>query len=186
MSEWSYSDEELDQYFQDRSARKGTSSEGGPSGDEDGAGRPTTGLRGFIHQRIADPMRAQAVVALSVTVRLLLIGILSLGTYIWTLTDDIPSTESLEDPTVQLATIAYTADGEELARYARQNRSSVSYDSISTRVIDALVATEDQRFYEHWGVERLLALLPSRTRHGRLAHKIDVLRPQVSENERTF
>ncbi len=151
MSEWSYSDEELDQYFSDRSAR-----EEALSGDEslgENPGRPTTGLRGFFYQRIAHPMMAQAAVALSVLAGLLVVGALGAGIYVWTLTDDIPSTESLEDPTMQLATIAYTADGEELARYARQNRSWVPYDSISTPVKHALVATEDQRFYEHWGVD---------------------------------
>ncbi len=151
MSEWSYSDEELDQYFSDRSTREEALSE-----DEslrDGSGRPTTGLRGFFHRRIANPTMAQAAVALSVIAGVLVIGALSFGIYVWTLTDDIPSTESLEDPTMQLATIAYTADGEELARYARQNRSWVPYDSISAPVKNALIATEDQRFYEHWGVD---------------------------------
>ena len=153
MSEWSYSDEELDQYFQDRSARKGAASNGGPPGDEDRSGRPTTGLRGFFHRRISDPWRAQAAVVLSVLTGLLVAGTLMAGVYVWTLTDDIPSTERLEDPTMQLATIAYTADGEELARYARQNRSWAPYDSISSHVTDALIATEDQRFYQHWGVD---------------------------------
>ncbi len=154
MSEWSYSDEELDQYFHDRSARKDAQSEGGPSGEgEEGHERPTTGLRGFFHRRISDPLMAQAAVVLSVLAGLLVFGTLVGGVYVWTLTDDIPSTESLEDPTMQLATIAYTADGEELARYAHQNRSWAPYDSISSDVIDALIATEDQRFYQHWGVD---------------------------------
>ena len=147
MSEWSYSDEELDQYFSDRSAREDEAP------GEEPSGRPTTGLRGFFHQRIADPMKAQAAVALSVIAGVLVIGTLGLGFYIWTLTDNIPSTESLENPTMQLATIAYTADGKELARYARQNRSWVPYDSISASVKNALIATEDQRFYDHWGVD---------------------------------
>ena len=151
MSEWSYSDEELDEYFSDRSTREeALSDEGSGKGS---SGRPTTGLRGFFHQRIADPMMAQAAVALSVITGILVIGTLGLGIYVWTLTDNIPSTESLEDPTMQLATIAYTADGKELARYARQNRSWVPYDSISTHAKHALIATEDQRFYHHWGVD---------------------------------
>jgi Membrane carboxypeptidase/penicillin-binding protein len=154
MSEWSYSDEELDQYFRDRSAREGNRPGEGASGDEeDGHGRPTTGFRGFFHRRIADPWAAQAAAVLSVLTGLLAIGVLAGGTYVWTLTDDIPSTERLEDPTMQLATIAYTADGKELARYARQNRSWAPYDSISSHVTDALIATEDQRFYQHWGVD---------------------------------
>jgi len=151
MSEWSYSDEELDQYFSDRSTREEALSEDESLRND--SGRPTTGLRGFFHRRIANPTMAQAAVALSVIASVLVIGALSFGIYVWTLTDDIPSTESFEDPTMPLATIAYTADGKELARYARQNRSWVPYDSISAPVKNALIATEDQRFYEHWGVD---------------------------------
>ena len=147
MSEWSYSEEELDEYFSDRETRRRARA------DEGTLSRPTSGLRGFFHQQFAAPEKAQAATALTVIVGVTLIGVLGFGIYIWTLADDIPTTERLEDPDMQLATIAYTADGEELARYARQNRSSVPYDSIATPVKQALVATEDQRFYEHWGVD---------------------------------
>ncbi|PSQ71494.1 MAG: penicillin-binding protein, partial [Bacteroidetes bacterium QH_2_64_26] len=147
MSEWSYSEEELDEYFSDRETRRRARA------DEGTLSRPTSGLRGFFHQQFAVPEKAQAATALTVIVGVTLIGVLSFGVYIWTLADDIPTTERLEDPDMQLATIAYTADGEELARYARQNRSSVPYDSIATPVKQALIATEDQRFYEHWGVD---------------------------------
>ncbi|MFB6279822.1 MAG: transglycosylase domain-containing protein [Salinibacter sp.] len=147
MSEWSYSEEELDEYFSDREARRKARA------DEGTLSRPTSGLRGFFHQQFSEPEKAQAATALTVITGVVLIGVLGFGVYIWTLTDDIPTTERLEDPEMQLATIAYTADGKELARYARQNRSRVPYDSIATPVKQALIATEDQRFYEHWGVD---------------------------------
>jgi penicillin-binding protein 1A len=156
MSEWSYSEEELDEYFSDPSVREEAASEDGPSpngqpsADEE---RPTNGFRGFFHRRIDNPEKAQAAVALSVIVGVLLIGTLAFGGYIWTLTDEVPSTELLENPTWSRATIAYTADGEELARYATQNRSWAPYDSISQDVVHALIATEDHRFYRHWGVD---------------------------------
>ncbi len=147
MPEWSSSNKEVNQCLSDGSARDGS-----PDASY-GSDRPTTGFRGLFHRRIADPMKAQAAVALSVVAGLLLVSSLCIGAYVWTLTDDIPSTERLENPPSQLATIAYTADGKELARYARKNRASVSYDSISAHVTSALIATEDQRFYEHWGVD---------------------------------
>jgi len=155
MSEWSYSDEELDEYFSDRSARQKASRSDSPHDEslEADLGSPTAGIRGFFHQRIRDPLKAQAAVALSVLSGILGVGLLVGGFCIWTLTDNIPSTESLEDPSMQLATIAYTADGKELARYARQNRSWVPHDSISSHVRHALIATEDHRFYRHWGVD---------------------------------
>jgi len=152
MSEWSYSEEELDEYFSDPTVRE-EAVDGAPDGTRSGRERPTRGVRGFFHRRLDDPEKAQAAAALSVITAVLLIGTLGLGTYIWTLTDNTPSTERLENPSMQLATIAYTADGEELARYARQNRSWAPYDSISQHAIHALIATEDQRFREHWGVD---------------------------------
>jgi penicillin-binding protein 1A len=156
MSEWSYSEEELDEYFSDPSVRKDAVSEdGAPENGQDDPGgeRPTRGLRGFFHRRISDPEKAQAAVALSVITGVLVIGTLAFGAYIWTLTDDVPSTERLENPSMELATIAYTADGKQLARYATQNRSWAPYDSISQHVVHALIATEDRRFYRHWGVD---------------------------------
>jgi penicillin-binding protein 1A len=47
----------------------------------------------------------------------------------------------------------YTADGKLIGKYYKENRTPVEYDSISPAVIDALVATEDIRFYKHSGVD---------------------------------
>ena len=90
---------------------------------------------------------------LSIIVGIGLAGVLILGIYLLSLTGNLPATQRLENPQFQLATVAYTADGKELARYARQNRSWVNYREISPHVIDALIATEDHRFYQHWGVD---------------------------------
>lgn len=51
------------------------------------------------------------------------------------------------------ATIIYSADGEELARLFREHRRWVDHASISTHVLDALVAVEDRRFRQHRGVD---------------------------------
>ena len=47
----------------------------------------------------------------------------------------------------------YTADGKLIGKYYKENRTPVEYDSISPAVIDALVATEDIRFFKHNGVD---------------------------------
>ena len=47
----------------------------------------------------------------------------------------------------------YSADGVLLGRYYIQNRTTVAYDDIADDVIEALVATEDARFYKHGGVD---------------------------------
>lgn len=73
----------------------------------------------------------------------------------------IPSLEELENPQAQLASQVYSADGELIARYFRQNRVEASLDSIPKHLINALIATEDLKYYDHWGVniERIIKAL---------------------------
>ncbi len=65
----------------------------------------------------------------------------------------MPTFEELENPEENLATRIYSSDGKLLGTYFRENRSHVLYDSISPNVIEALIATEDVRFYEHYGID---------------------------------
>jgi len=66
---------------------------------------------------------------------------------------DTPSTEKLENPSTELASELYTADGVLIGKYFTENRSPVTYAKISPMLIKALVATEDVRFYEHAGID---------------------------------
>ena len=68
---------------------------------------------------------------------------------------EMPSLEELENPSVLQATELYASDGTLMGKYYldRGNRSNVRYRDISKHVIDALVATEDERFYEHSGID---------------------------------
>ncbi|MBQ0005893.1 MAG: transglycosylase domain-containing protein, partial [Alistipes sp.] len=65
----------------------------------------------------------------------------------------IPSFEELEDPKSNAATELISEDGEILCTYHIENRMFISYDEISPNVINAAVATEDVRFYEHSGID---------------------------------
>jgi len=65
----------------------------------------------------------------------------------------LPSLDELENPRQSLASSVYSADGELIGQYFRENRREVSLDSIPSFVIDALVATEDRKFFDHWGVD---------------------------------
>src|SRR5690606_24921861 len=67
--------------------------------------------------------------------------------------DDIPSHEELANPPDKQASIIYTSDGAEMGRFWSVNRKSVDYNKISPYVINALIATEDERYYEHAGVD---------------------------------
>ncbi|MEQ1734668.1 MAG: biosynthetic peptidoglycan transglycosylase, partial [Bacteroidia bacterium] len=65
----------------------------------------------------------------------------------------MPSLKELENPKSALASEIISADGQILGKYYVENRSSVSFTDMSPNVIDALVATEDVRFYEHSGID---------------------------------
>ncbi len=67
----------------------------------------------------------------------------------------MPTFDELENPRTDLAARIIAADGVQLGTIfrANQNRTSISYKEIPQHVIDALVATEDIRFYEHSGVD---------------------------------
>ena len=67
----------------------------------------------------------------------------------------MPSLEDLENPEADLASEIVSADGVPMGKYYAENRSEVKYDAISTNVINALIATEDERFYEHSGIDAI-------------------------------
>jgi len=66
---------------------------------------------------------------------------------------ETPSKRSLRAFQNQVASEVYSADSVLLGRYFLQDRTEVKYEDIAPVVIDALVATEDVRFYEHSGVD---------------------------------
>lgn len=74
-----------------------------------------------------------------------------MGLYI--ASDNIPSHEELANPPDKQASIIYSSDGIEMGRFWSVNRKSVDYNKISPFVINALIATEDERYYEHAGVD---------------------------------
>lgn len=71
---------------------------------------------------------------------------------VWTFAK-IPSFEELENPDSKLATQVIAQEGEVLTTYHIENRSYVSYDELSPYLVQAAVATEDQRFYSHSGID---------------------------------
>ncbi|MEO6549654.1 MAG: transglycosylase domain-containing protein [Ferruginibacter sp.] len=65
----------------------------------------------------------------------------------------MPSLEDLENPEADLASEVYTSDGKLMGKYYAENRSEVRYNQISPNIIHALIATEDQNFYDHSGID---------------------------------
>lgn len=66
---------------------------------------------------------------------------------------DMPSFDQLENPSSLQSSEVLSEDGEILGFIGFENRSDVTYDEISPNVINALVATEDARFFDHSGID---------------------------------
>ena len=66
---------------------------------------------------------------------------------------DIPSFAELESPSSKLATQVLASDGRLLTTFHEENRTFVTYDELSPYLVEAAVATEDRRFYEHSGID---------------------------------
>jgi penicillin-binding protein 1A len=71
----------------------------------------------------------------------------------WGLFGSMPSFEDLENPDSNLATEIISSDGVVLGKYFKQNRSALKYSDLPKNLVQALVATEDARFYEHSGID---------------------------------
>jgi len=65
----------------------------------------------------------------------------------------MPSIQEIENPEADLASEIISADGKLMGKYYAENRSEVKYQEISPNVINALIATEDERFYDHSGID---------------------------------
>ncbi len=94
-----------------------------------------------------------AVVALVLVLVLTLVGVVSAYGVVMSWLQDLPDYESPEAFEVAQATKIYSADGVLLARLYLENRTVVPMSEIATDLADAIVAIEDERFYEHDGID---------------------------------
>jgi penicillin-binding protein 1A len=65
----------------------------------------------------------------------------------------MPSIDDIENPTASLASQVYAQDGTLMGKFYLEDRINVQYKDISKHVVNALVATEDERFYDHKGID---------------------------------
>ena len=81
---------------------------------------------------------------------------------------EMPEFEQLENPNTNLATQIISSDGEILGKfYFNDNRTPITYNELPKNLVDALIATEDERFYDHPGIDvrstlRAIAFLNTR------------------------
>ena len=79
----------------------------------------------------------------------LLFGGAALGLY-----GPMPDLQQLENPKTNLASQIISSDGAVLGKYYfDDNRTPIGFDEIPTNMVEALIATEDERFYEHSGID---------------------------------
>lgn len=72
--------------------------------------------------------------------------------FLW-LFGDSPSPMEIIEPKTCAASEVYSADGKLITKFYNENRTPVEYDEISPNFFKALVATEDERFYKHHGID---------------------------------
>ena len=75
------------------------------------------------------------------------------GVFLAVVYSGLPSLEELENPKPQLASKVFTADGELLGQYFIENRIETNLNKLPDHLVKALIATEDRKFYDHWGVD---------------------------------
>ncbi|WP_338871436.1 transglycosylase domain-containing protein [Spirosoma sp. SC4-14] len=115
-------------------------------------------FRSFIHQYI-DP-DSWYYPYLKYGIKGGLIAALALGLYVFIinynflyLTGEMPSVEELKNPKLNQSSEIYSQDGVMIGKFYAENRTPIKYENIPKQLINALVATEDARFYEHGGVD---------------------------------
>ena len=71
----------------------------------------------------------------------------------WGVFGAMPSFEELENPESNLATEVISSDGVTIGKFYNENRTMIKYNALPQELVKALVSTEDERFYEHSGID---------------------------------
>ena len=67
--------------------------------------------------------------------------------------DNLPTFEQLENPEINQASIVYSRNGKPFGKYFIENRESVRFKDLNPHLVDALISTEDARYYSHSGID---------------------------------
>ena len=120
-----------------------------------------------------------------VVVAAVVIAFVAMFFYVFSLFRTLPSLEELENPNPELASLVYSSDGKLLHKYFLKNRTYVPLSSISAYVPQALIATEDLAFYDHWGfdVRRFVLVIGENLLKGRERwHGASTITQQLAKN----
>ncbi len=84
---------------------------------------------------------------------LAVLGISALVGFYFYVKDELPTEESIRDVRFQIPMKIYTQDGELISQFGEKRRTPLTYEEIPQSMKDAILATEDSRFYEHYGID---------------------------------
>ncbi|WP_281559852.1 penicillin-binding protein 1A [Thalassomonas sp. RHCl1] len=84
---------------------------------------------------------------------LALLGVIALITLYLTMRDDLPSVESLKNLQWQTPMQIYSNDGKLMSQFGEKKRIPLALEQMPQQLIDAILATEDDRFYQHFGID---------------------------------
>ncbi|MFH1690870.1 MAG: PBP1A family penicillin-binding protein [Candidatus Eisenbacteria bacterium] len=117
-----------------------------------------------------------AVVVSAITVTLV-------GAILW-LSRDLPSPSLLESIEPTVGTTVYDRNGEIIHEFFRENRVLVGLDDVSPHLVNAIIATEDREFRQHWGVDvyAILRATVSNVRAGRVVQGASTITQQLARS----
>ncbi len=86
-----------------------------------------------------------------------LIGVIAVFSFFYLLANgsvvDLPDTKELENPRLSLASEIISTDNKVLGKFYKENRTPIDYSDLPENMIHALVSTEDERYYDHSGID---------------------------------
>ncbi|MDC7996742.1 penicillin-binding protein 1A [Gilvibacter sediminis] len=71
----------------------------------------------------------------------------------WGVFGKLPDETALENPEKDLATEIISSDGKTIGKFYKENRTPITFDELPPHLVEALIATEDARFYDHSGID---------------------------------
>ena len=91
--------------------------------------------------------------AFNLFLALLIFVVISCASVIIYILPGLPDIETLKDVKLQIPLRVYTSDESLISEFGEQRRTPIQIDNVPTQLINAFLATEDNRFYEHSGVD---------------------------------
>ena len=71
----------------------------------------------------------------------------------WGVFGYMPTFEKLENPELNIATEIISSDNKIIGKFFTENRTPIEYDDLPPNLVNALIATEDERYLEHSGID---------------------------------